>query len=135
VDAIRTRIPTYEFTANLRLTADPLLTIRAVTAAAKGLLGEADKRRIAQRAARWAETTRAYWQTLEQDAQRLSAKTPIDPLWLSYQIGKMVDDNCIVFDETLGGSRLPYYLRCSRPGSLFMQNGSSGGSSPGAALG
>ncbi len=86
VDPIRGRIPTYEFTANLRMTCDALVTIRAITAAAKGLLGDADKRRIAERSERWAQTTRLYWQKLDQDAQQRSTKTPIDPLWLSYQI-------------------------------------------------
>jgi len=135
VDAIRERIPTYEFTANLRLTADPLLTMRALTAEARKLLDDAGKRRAAERAERLGAASRAAWQKIEQDALQRATKTPIDPLWLSYQIGQMVDDNCILFEETLGGNRLSQYLRNSRPGSLFSQPGSSGGWSPGAALG
>ena len=135
VDAIRERIPTYEFTANLRLTADPLLTRRALSSTARTLLADADKRRIAERSERWAQHSRATWERIEQDALQRGKSNPIDPLWLSYQIGQMIDDNCIVFEETLGGNRLPLYLRNSRPGALFGQPGSSGGWSPGAALG
>jgi acetolactate synthase I/II/III large subunit len=135
VDAIRGRIPTYEFTANLRLTADPLLTMRALTEEARKLIDASAKRRIAERSERWAATSRAAWQKIEQDALQRATKTPIDPLWLSYQVGQMIDDNCIVFEELLGGNRIGQYLRNSRPGSLFSQPGSSGGWSPGAALG
>jgi acetolactate synthase I/II/III large subunit len=135
VDAIRGRIPTYEFTANLRLTADPLLTMRALAEEARKLIDASAKRRIAERSERWAANSRAAWEKIEQDALQRAKKFPIDPLWLSYQIGQMIDDNCIVFEETLGGNRLGQYLRNSRPGSLFSQPGSSGGWSPGAALG
>ena len=135
IDAIRGRIPTYEFTANLRLTADPLLTMRALTVEARKLIDESAKRRIAERAERWAATSRAAWQKIEQDALQRANKTPIDPLWLSYQISQAIDDNCIVFEELLGGNQLGRFLRNSRPGSLFSQPGSSGGWSPGAALG
>ncbi len=135
VDAIRERIPTYEFTANLRLTADPLLTMRALTAEIRGRLDESGKRRAAERAERLGAASRTAWQKTEQDALQRATKSPIDPLWLSYQIGQLCDDNCILFEETLGGNRLSQYLRNSRPGSLFSQPGSSGGWSPGAALG
>jgi acetolactate synthase I/II/III large subunit len=135
IDAIRGRIPTYEFTANLRLTADPLLTMQALKAEARRLIDESAKRRIAERAERWAANSRAAWQKIEQDALQRANNTPIDPLWLSYQISQAIDDNCIVFEELLGGNQLGRYLRNSRPGSLFSQPGSSGGWSPGAALG
>jgi acetolactate synthase-1/2/3 large subunit len=61
--------------------------------------------------------------------------TPIDPIWLSYQIGQAVDDNCIVLNDTLGPSGVRSYLPSDRPGSLFCSTGSSGGWAPGAALG
>ena len=41
----------------------------------------------------------------------------------------------MVFDEALPHNRLADYLRCDRPGSYFGNPGSSGGWSPGAALG
>lgn len=61
--------------------------------------------------------------------------TPIDPLWLSHEIGRFVEDNTILFDETLPGNQLDSYVRCSRPGSMFANPASSGGWSIGAALG
>src|SRR5262245_50275529 len=60
---------------------------------------------------------------------------PIDTKWLSYNIGKVLDDNCIVFDETIGINQAHDYLNISRPGSYFHNPASSGGWTPGAAFG
>jgi acetolactate synthase-1/2/3 large subunit len=134
-DPIRRRIPTYEFTADLRVTADPLNAIRAIAATARAHLGADNKTRFAERAGRLAEASRKRYAEAEREAVAKSNKSPIDPLWLSYQVGQVIDDNCIVFDDTMPGNRLPLYLRCTRPGSYFSNPGSSGGWSPGAALG
>jgi|SRR5690348_13521199 len=134
-DPIRGRIPTYEFTADMRLTTDPLSAIRAIEAAAREQLSGKDTGRLAERAKRLAEVSRQRFADAERDAISKSNKSPIDPLWVSYQIGQVLDDNCIVFDDTMPGNRLPRYLRCTRPGSYFSNPGSSGGWSPGAALG
>jgi acetolactate synthase-1/2/3 large subunit len=134
-DPIRRRIPTYEFTADLRLTADPLQAIQAIDAAAQALLSATDKARLQERASRCAEASCKRLAEAERDALAKSDKSPIDPLWVSYQIGQVLDDNCIVLDDTMPGNRLPLYLRCTRPGSYFSNPGSSGGWSPGAAFG
>jgi len=57
-DPIRTRIPTYEFTANLRLGCDPLLGIEALSSALSEFIGSEDTARFAQRNAFWAERSR-----------------------------------------------------------------------------
>ena len=134
IDPIKLRIPTYEFTADIRVAADSLLTIRALAAAAEGVLKPADRDRIAKRSARLAEASRARIEATDQAAVSQSATTPIDPLWLNYNVGKLLDDNCLVLDDTLGGKARDY-LPCNRPGSYFTNPGSSGGWAPGAALG
>jgi acetolactate synthase-1/2/3 large subunit len=68
-------------------------------------------------------------------AQAVAGQSPISPLWLSYQIGEAMDDNCIMLDETLMLSPLPPYLRFTEPATYFRNPGSAGGWSPGAALG
>lgn len=133
-EPIKLRIPTYEFTADIRLPANPLPTIRAITAAAQDLLAADDRARIAEPAARLHETSRATIETLEQDTIDRSGETPIDPLGVNYRVGKLQDDNCFVLDDTLG-TRLQDHLSCARPGSYFGNPGSSGGWSSGAALG
>ena len=134
-DPAQYRIPTYEFAANLRLTGDPLSTIRALHAAANALLSAGDRARIAARTADLTARSHERMTTVERDAHGRANAKPIDPLWLSYQIGQLVDDNSIVIDETLVHNRLGQYMPSRAPGSYFRNPGSSGGWSPGAAFG
>ena len=134
-DSIKLRIPTYEFTSDIRLTADPLLTIRAIAQAARGLLKPDDKARIAERAKRHSAASKARNDAVDKEAVDASKRTPIAPIWVTHQVAKLLDDNCVVLDETLPGNRTRDYLGCAKPGSYFGNPGSSGGWSPGAALG
>ncbi len=134
-DSIKASIPTFEFTADLRLAADPLETIGAITAAAQALLSDDDRVRIAARNERLAAGSRAWIAAAEKAAMEQSSTVPIDRLWASYQIGQMIDDNCIVLDETLPTNRTRDYFDRSAPGSYFANPGSSGGWATGAALG
>jgi acetolactate synthase-1/2/3 large subunit len=134
-DPARLRFPIYEFTAQMRLTGDPLLAIRALTAAAQTALGGQDKARIAERRERLGKASAKRWADCEAVAKAQASTTPIDPLWASYQLTQTLDDNCILLDDTLGGNPLQHYLRCARPGSYFKGAGSSGGWAPGAAFG
>jgi acetolactate synthase I/II/III large subunit len=135
VDPAKGRIPTMEFTADLRLTADALATIEALEGEVQRLISAEDRRRFAVRATRCAALSAARRQALADDAQARCTATPIDPRWLSYNIGKVLDDNCILFDETIAHGQVHDYLPCSLPGSYFHNPGSSGGWSPGAAFG
>jgi acetolactate synthase-1/2/3 large subunit len=134
-DPVRLRFPVYEFTAQMRLAADPLVSIRALAVAADASLTANDKARIAERRGRLAKASEQRWAEAEAAALAHATTTPIDPLWASYQLCKALDDNCILLDDTLGGSALQNYLRCARPGSYFRGAGSSGGWAPGAAFG
>jgi acetolactate synthase-1/2/3 large subunit len=134
-DPIKLRIPSYEFTADVRIAADPALTVKTITAAARSLVGAADKSRIAERAAKLAAASKARIEAAEKEAIARSKDTPINPFWVSYNIGKLLDENCIVLDDTLPGPRTRDYMPCSKPGSYFANPGSSGGWAPGAALG
>jgi acetolactate synthase-1/2/3 large subunit len=135
-DPVRLRIPTYEFTADVRVTADPLAAIQAISAAARDRLKPADDDRIAARTARLTAASKARVEATEAEASAISRRTPIAPIWVSYQVSKLLDENSLVLDETLtGGPRTATFLAPNRPGSYFANPGSSGGWSAGAALG
>jgi acetolactate synthase-1/2/3 large subunit len=134
-DPIRTRIPTYEFTANVRVGCDPLLGIEALSAALPEFLDGADAARIAERSERWAERSRDRAARAGERARAVSTQTPVSAVWLSHEIAAALDDNCIVFDETLPHNRIADYHRPNRPGSYFGNPGTSGGWAPGAAFG
>jgi acetolactate synthase-1/2/3 large subunit len=136
-DPIKLRIPTYEFTADMRLAADPLASIQAIMRAAKDILKPADRTRIAERVKTLTDQSLKRVAAVEAEATATATKTPIDPLWLSYNFAKLIGDNpnCVVMDDTLPGPRLREFLPCARPGSYFGNPGSSGGWAPGAALG
>jgi acetolactate synthase-1/2/3 large subunit len=134
-DPIKLRIPSYEFTADLRLAGDPLLALGAITGTARGLVGAQDSARIAERTGRLTLAFKARIEALERDALAQSKNAPISGLWASYCIANMLDDNCIVLDDTLPGMKTREYVPCNRPGSYFANPGSSGGWAPGAALG
>jgi acetolactate synthase-1/2/3 large subunit len=129
------RIPTYEFTADLRLTAGALGAIEALTAAVRETITDADRARIAARRKRYDDAHVAREAELERDAQSRSSKTPIDKLWLSHEIGAFAGTDAIVVDETLPHNQVERYLQCSEPGSYIANPASSGGYTPGAALG
>src|SRR5262249_13185065 len=83
-EAAKRRIPTMEFTADLRLTADALSVIEALEAEARRIITPEDQRRFATRAAKCAEASARRRRELAEDAKSRSTKTPIDPKWLSH---------------------------------------------------
>jgi acetolactate synthase-1/2/3 large subunit len=135
LDPIKAAFPTYEFTADLRLVADPLRAIEDITAAAQQVVSGSDAPRFAERTRRWSEASRARWSALENAARAGASSQPIDPLWLGYQIGQALEESDIVIDDTLPASRFSEFVRLARPGSYFANPGTSGGWASGAALG
>jgi acetolactate synthase-1/2/3 large subunit len=135
VEPAKRRIPTMEFTADLRLTADALSVIEALTAEVRSLITPEDQPRFHARAQKCAEASVRRRNDLAEDAKSRASKAPIDPKWLSYRIAKVLDDNCIVFDETISQNQVHDYLNISQPGAYFHNPASSGGWATGAAFG
>lgn len=135
LDLSRSRIPTYEFGAHLRLTGDALITIEMLMTAVRDLASVGDRARFSARARRWAAHSKARWDAMEADARSRGGNTPIDPWWRSYQIGQAFGDSCTVFDDSQTLNRTDEYMRCDTPGTFFHNPGTSGGWGPGAALG
>jgi acetolactate synthase-1/2/3 large subunit len=135
VDPIFGRIPTYEFGASLRATADPVQAVAAITSEVRTRMRPAASARAAARRevhAR-AATTRAA--EAERVASSVSADVPINPVWASAQIARLIEDNSLLVEETTPRASLRRFLRCRRPGSYLANPGSAGGWAPGAALG
>ena len=135
VEPSKRRIPIMEFTADLRLTADTLLTLEALEAEVRSVISAADKERFAARAKRWGEASAQRRRTLAENAKSAANNTPVDVRWLSHQIGQALGDDWIVFDDTIVLSQVHDYLECAKPNSYFYNPGSSGGWAPGAAFG
>jgi acetolactate synthase-1/2/3 large subunit len=135
IDPVKAHIATYEFTANQRLMADTEITLRLLVEAVARIATDGDRARFQERSGRWAEMSRKRYESDVRMAQADAEKSPISPLWLSYQIGQAMDENCIMLDETLMLSPLPRYLRFSEPATYFRNPGSGGGWCAGAALG
>src|SRR4051812_45270840 len=110
-DPIKSHIATYEFTADARLRTDTLRTLEALCLKISETMSDSDQAGFATRASHWAERSRQRILKDEEAALAVARSTPISPLWLSYQLGKVFDDNCLVIDETLMLSPLPRYLR------------------------
>ena len=133
IDPVRHRIPTYEFTADLRVTSDPLAAIRALMAALRRRISPGEET-VAARVRRWREASAMRIGKLEQEALALGESTMIDPRFVSYQLAQLLDDNSLIIDDTTRDQVFPY-LRVARPGSYFHNPGSAGGWAPGAAIG
>jgi acetolactate synthase-1/2/3 large subunit len=136
MDPIQSRIPSYEFTADERMMAGAEEAITSLLAAVKKRVRTDAVPGVAERAARIGELSNAQRQTAVRIAtERRKASTMIDPLWLSSCLGRVVDEHCVVFDDTLNTNRVHDYLRSDRPASYFTNPGTSGGWAIGAAFG
>jgi acetolactate synthase-1/2/3 large subunit len=131
-----TELPLLELAGDLRIASTPRLALRALGDALEDRIDPRGRERAAERlhhARLRKEELRARY---ERDAQAGANRKPIDPRWLSYQLGRIVDHEAIFLDEAL--SNAPFvrrYVDTDRPGSFFAQGGSGGGWGSGAAIG
>jgi acetolactate synthase I/II/III large subunit len=133
-DSINTKIPTLEFEADLRLNCAPLNAINALREAV-AKLAPLQFDEIEKRKRLWQQSSSQRVSRARDEARAVANRSPIDPIWLAFQIGEALDDNSILIDDTLSHNPLSRFLQCARPGSYFRNPGSGGGWGPGAALG
>ena len=135
IEPAHLRMPTYEFTADLRVTSDALHAIESLTLAIRELLTPALQQNIDARRERWHTFNvrrRGEWDAYAESKAHSDA---IDPAYVTYELAKVIDDNCIVLDETLATPMIDRYVPCNVPGSYIHNPSSSGGWSIGAAFG
>jgi len=133
-DAVQSRYKTMEFCADLWLPVNAKAAADAIYEAALVLLTKSDLSRIEDRRTRLSERKRSQNAAAEEAGQKAGRRRPLDPRWVHYQVGKILEPDAILVDDTLGGM-LPAYHRRTQPGTYFKSGGSSGGWGAGAAFG
>lgn len=137
VDPMKERMPTWGFRSDMRLRADAQTALRMINLELSGKVENSSEGRktIEARRSRVSRDHADLMTSYRQEALEHKDDVPIDPRWLSYCIGSILDENKIVFTETV---RSPFYeyAPISRSGMTFSLPPFGGlGWSMGAALG
>ncbi len=136
VDPVQSRYKTWEYTADMWLPVDATSAARAIYEAATSLLTQSDMSRIADRRARLEDRKRQQVAAAEERALRAGKRRPMHPMWVAYELGKVLEPDAIVLNDALSnGGHVRTYHKRSQPGVHFSSGGSSGGWGPGAAFG
>ena len=136
VDPVMSRFKTTAWQADLWLPVDTASAARAIYEAATGLLDKGDLTRIAVRRAHLEEKKRAQMAQAQDMALRAGQRRPIHPLWVSYQIGQLLEPGAILLDDAISNSdSVMNYSNRNEPGTFFKVGSSSGGWGAGAAFG
>jgi acetolactate synthase I/II/III large subunit len=136
VDPIQSRFVNHEFPATLHIAAETARGLTALTAEAERLLGAGGRDRVADRFEHCRTRHLERRATLERAAQASAQDTPINPKWLSYQLGLALDDDCIFLEDTVNNSmNAQDYCPARQPESYFRNTGTSGGWGVAAAFG
>ncbi len=136
VDPVQSRYRTMEFRADMWLPVSAAGAAEAIRDAAQGLMTKTHMNRIADRRERLEQRKKVI--EAEHEAQGLEAgrRRPLHPQWVAYQLGKLLEPDTIVLNESVSNSGyVEAYHRREKPGSYFEGGGSSGGWASGAAVG
>ena len=136
VDPVMSRYKTLDTQADLWLPVTAAAAARAIHGAATGMLSQSDMTRISDRRARMEEKKREMNATAEKQALEAGKRKPLHPRWVAYQMGKIMEPDTILLDDSLGNSRnVQAYHHRDKAGTYFKSGGSSGGWGSGAAFG
>ena len=108
VDPMKERMPTWGFRADIRIRADAQIALGMLNSEVTGKMGKSSETRKTVEARRSTVSREhdAMLGSYMKEAKDHKDDTPIDPRWLSYCIGTILDDRKIVFTETV---RSPFY--------------------------
>ena len=136
VDPVQSRYKTVEYCADLWLPVPAASAARAIYEAATGMLSQSDMNRIADRRKGLEERKKSQVAEAEERAQKAGQRRPIHPLWVAYELGKIMEPDTILLDDALSSSGFvrTHHKRVN-PGTYFKSGGSSGGWGLGAAFG
>ncbi len=128
IDPVQSRFVNYEFPGSLRIIADAAKGLDALADEAERLLDAAARGRIADRFEQCRTRHLERRAALERVAREAATQRPISPKWLSYQLGQVLDDDCILLEDSVGNSaNVQNYCPTRQPESFFRNSGSSGG--------
>jgi acetolactate synthase-1/2/3 large subunit len=129
-------LPIMELAGDLRIQSDPTIGLRLLADAIEDRIDAAGRGRASERIEAGRGRKRELRERYDRDAGAAAGRTPIDPRWLAYQLGRITDQEAILLDESLSNaSMLRRYHHGDRPASFFAQGGSGGGWGSGAAIG
>jgi acetolactate synthase-1/2/3 large subunit len=135
-DPAVTEYPLMELVGDMRIAAAPRLALRALAEALDDRIDAAGRERAAERLGLAKARKEEFSSRYEQAAHAVAGNNPVDPRWLSYQLGRVVDREAIFLDEALSnGPHVLRYLDRDRENSYFAQGGTGGGWCSGAAIG
>jgi acetolactate synthase-1/2/3 large subunit len=136
LDPASADVPLLELSADLRITADPRLALRALAKALEDRLGVDARARAAERIAASAAAGRERKRVAAAQARAVADRRPIDPRWVAYELSRCLESDAVLLNEALSSSSLiQQYCLKDRPGSYFSPRGTGGGWGSGAALG
>lgn len=131
-DAIFSRNPYYEFTADVRIAGDPYLVLTQLQEEAERLLTERRRSEIADRRERLEAVARERRRAYVESA--LAA--PASQEYVSYVLAELLDDDALTLAHAVsGGEGARRHLPRARPGSFFKCGSAGGGWGVGAAFG
>lgn len=120
IDPLKLRMPTWGFKSDLRIRANSELLLRILNSEIEKIkAGNKDLRtRVETRGKRIKQEHVAMVEQADREALDHRNDTPIDPRWLSHCIGSLIDDNKLIFTETV---RSPFYehVALNKPGMAF----------------
>ncbi|MFQ6028692.1 MAG: thiamine pyrophosphate-requiring protein, partial [Dehalococcoidia bacterium] len=136
IDPIKPNIPLWVFPTDLLLHADSAKAVPALVTAIQESITEADRSRIEERYQLIKERREAQREQAIQQALSHADRSPITPVWLSYCIDQVLEEETLLLDESVTNSgNVANHVQRSQPGTLFKSGGSSLGWGLGAALG
>ena len=135
-DPVQSRYKTMEFSADLWLPVTAAAAARAIYEAATGLLSKSDMSRIADRRGRLETRKREIAAVEETRAAEAARRTPLHPRVVGYELGKILEPDTILLDDSLSNSmHVQAHHGRSQPSTWFKSGGSAGGWGSGAAFG
>jgi acetolactate synthase-1/2/3 large subunit len=133
-DPISSSIPTFELEATLRMVAGARGTLRLLCERVNAIISSGQREQGAARLKDYRLAHEVRRKERTDAAMQRSKSVPIDPIWASYCIGEVLDENCLLMDTTITTPLLPY-LKLTRPGSFIHNPSTAGGWGSGAAFG
>jgi acetolactate synthase-1/2/3 large subunit len=119
-DPLFTAIPGWGFPADLPVTACSEIALPALTAIVRARVAPLAERRalIEERRRKIAAEHQAVVAEIDSSIAAASQQKPVNPIWVSKCIGDVMDDQTILFNETVT-SKLAEVIPLNRPGSHF----------------
>jgi len=135
-DPVYSQHKTIEYRADMWLPVDTGAAAQAIYDAATSMLSKSDLSRIEERRARLQQRKQQIEADREESAIRAGQRKPLHPRWVAYQLGKVLEPDAILLDDSLSnGVHVQAFNKRSQPGTYFKSGGSSGGWGAGAAFG